>query len=74
MKFFYFDRDERPGKPAGVTVSKHPTLPDGDFRITEYKWPRAFGYPRYAALWFVEADRFTADERECAFRESEGEL
>lgn len=45
---------------AGITVSRSETLPDGDFRITEYEWP-------LATLWFVDRDEFTADERQWAY-------
>lgn len=66
MKFHFFDRLSEPGKPGGVTVSKSATLPKGDFIIAEYKWPRAFSYPPYVSLWFVDADNFTAHERQQA--------
>lgn len=42
--------------PEGFTVSKRKRLPPGDFRITEYLWGEF-------ALWFVDADNFTEDER-----------
>lgn len=46
--------------PAGLTVSKYPHLPVGDFGITEYFWGSTI-------LWFVDADEFTADERQTAY-------
>ena len=60
INFYFFDRKEEPGKPAGVTVSKRRTLPEGDFEITEYGWSRM-------SLWFVDEDEFTADERQVAY-------
>ena len=62
MRIHFFPRDEDgPEHPGGVTVSKHSTLPArDDFRITEYTWGSV-------ALWFVDADKFTADERQAAY-------
>ena len=57
--FYFFNRLAEPNKPGGITVSKSPQLPDGDFRITEYCWD--------VSLWFVDRDRFTADERQAAY-------
>lgn len=59
MKLWFHARLPEPGKPGGVTVSKHATLPAGDFGITEYVWPDR-------TLWFVDSDKFTADERQAA--------
>lgn len=61
--FWFWNRCADGGNPAGVTVSKRPELPDGDFRITEYKWG-------HQALWFVDADKFTASERQKAWHAS----
>ena len=58
--FYFFNRHADGGNPGGTTVSKRAVLPDGDFRITEFKWGTI-------SLWFVDADRFTADERQAAF-------
>lgn len=58
---FLFDRIASEDAPAGYTVSKFSTLPAGDFEITEYQWGKVI-------LWFVDADNFSADEREEAFR------
>jgi hypothetical protein len=60
MKFHFYQRREEPGKPAGVTVSKKPALPKGDFGITEWIWGPT-------VLWFVDDDEFTADERQAAY-------
>tara|TARA_Y100000034_G_scaffold6676_1_gene7347 strand:- start:6529 stop:6798 length:270 start_codon:yes stop_codon:yes gene_type:complete len=46
--------------PAGTTVSKKAQLPAGDFRITEYCWGKV-------TLWFVDADQFTADQRQASY-------
>lgn len=59
MKAYYYERSETSEVPAGITVSKQPKLPDGDFVITEYCWGET-------SLWFIESDEFTADEREAA--------
>lgn len=63
--FHLFNRMADGQNPAGTTVSKQPELPAGDFRITEYKWPRM-------TLWFVDADRFTADERQAVYESCMG--
>jgi len=60
MKFYYFARQADGQNPAGVTVSKTPALPDGDFQIVEYLWPDA-------VLWFIADHAFTADERREAY-------
>lgn len=57
---FFHERGETPICPAGTTVSKSESLPEGDFSITEYRW----GYIR---LWFVDADKFTARQRNKAY-------
>lgn len=62
-RYYYFNRGAAPDCPAGITVSKRDTLPEGDFRITEYIFQQ-FGYE---TLWFVDADRFTANERQAAY-------
>lgn len=59
--FHFFDRVED-GKPAGVTVSKNPELPEGDFKIDEYIWPKT-----NTSLWFVVDDDFSEDERQSAY-------
>lgn len=64
-KFHYFARVGEPGKPAGTTVSKTGSLPDGQFRITEYTW-------RTVSLWFINQQNFTADERQYAHCEFHG--
>lgn len=48
------------GCPAGLTVSKSLKLPKGDFKITEYHWGDT-------SLWFVDRDKFTADERQACY-------
>lgn len=58
----YFERQADGETPAGFTVSKKPDLPEGDFRITEFSWNNL-------SLWFIDADRFTADERQNSYRE-----
>lgn len=58
--FHYFEREAAPDCPAGWTVSKRETLPDGDFRVTEFIWG-------CLPLWFVDADEFSAAEREAAW-------
>ena len=63
-KYFFFTRAATKEGPAGTTVSKHPTLPAGDFTITSYIWTE-WGYQ---VLWFVDQDRFTAKERNEIFR------
>lgn len=59
-KYYLFPRRAWRDDPAGITVSKNPELPVGDFRITEYKWGRV-------SLWFVDLDKFTASERNAAY-------
>ncbi len=54
--FHLFKRMKDGNNPAGITVSKKPKLPRGDFGITEYSWGPL-------TLWFVDKDRFSADER-----------
>ena len=61
---YFFDRVGTVGHPAGMTISKQSKLPDGDFRITEYCWGAV-------SLWFIDADEFTADERQAAYEQSE---
>ena len=58
-EFYFWSRCAEGDNPAGVTVSKRRRLPDGDFGLTEYKWG-------HQALWFVDADRFTANQRQAA--------
>lgn len=60
MKAHFFERSETDDCEAGWTVSKKPELPVGDFSITEYSWPGV-------SLWFVDADKFNADERHAMF-------
>ena len=62
MRFFFFCRC---GENPGITVSKKATLPSGDFEITEYIFQRA----GYVSLWFIDRDKFTADERELAYKQ-----
>jgi len=57
VRFYFWPRQ---GEPAGITVTKRDSLPDGDFGITEYCWGDA-------SLWFLDADEFTADERQEAY-------
>lgn len=56
---YFHQRQPSDGDPGGVTVSKTESLPDGDFRITEFCWPGV-------TLWFIDDQNFTADEREAA--------
>jgi hypothetical protein len=56
-RFYVFGRRAGSDAPAGLTISKHEALPSGAFAITEY-W---FGQN---TLWFVDADKFTTDERQ----------
>jgi len=58
---YFFPREKDGDNPAGVTVSKRANLPRGDFGVTEYSWGEL-------SLWFVDAHKFTADEREAAYR------
>ena len=70
MKFHFFKRRSDGENPAGLTVSKHAHLPDGDFKLTEYCWGSI-------SLWFIDRDEFTADERETCrekFKVTEREL
>ena len=67
-RFHYFNRQAERGKPAGITVSKRKKLPSGNFGITEYLW-RDHGW---VALWFIDMHKFTADERQQAYREHVG--
>ncbi len=60
-RFYFFPRG---GDNPGLTVTKRDELPEGDFGITEYTWSD-WGY---ATLWFVDADEFTANERQAAYR------
>lgn len=60
MSFYFFPHNENHVDPSGVTVSKYDTLPTGDFGITEYGWGNV-------SLWFVDSDKFTADERQSAY-------
>lgn len=58
MKGVYlFERLETPDCPAGITVSRKPKLPEGDFEIAPFSWPDL-------VLGFVVEDAFTADERQ----------
>lgn len=57
---YFIPRKAARNCPAGWTVTKNPTLPKGDFRITEHTWGSV-------TLWFVDADKFTADERQRAY-------
>lgn len=50
----------RMGNPAGITVTKRTKLPEGDFGITEYTWGNT-------SLWFLNDDKFNADERQEAY-------
>jgi hypothetical protein len=59
-RFYFHPRIANGNDPGGVTVSKSKQLPDGDFRITEYRWPDV-------VLWFVDQDKFTPDERQAAY-------
>ena len=62
MRFFFFNRF---GDNPGITVSKKETLRSGDFKITEFIFQR-FGY---VALWFIDRDKFTVNERERAYKQ-----
>jgi hypothetical protein len=57
----FYPRVATADAPGGITVSKQGELPAGDFGLTEWVWGEV-------SLWFVDADRFTADEREEAYR------
>ena len=57
VKGYYFTkRAATDVAPGGITVSKNPRLPEGLFSITEYSWGKL-------ALWFLDNDLFTDDER-----------
>ncbi len=56
-KFYFFTRW---GTPPGITVSRTPELPTGDFGITEFSWGQT-------SLWFIDSHRFTANERQQAY-------
>ena len=60
MKAYFFFRERTIEAPAGWTVSRRQKLPEGEFGITEYKWGKI-------ALWFVDRDNFTSDEREAVY-------
>lgn len=60
--FHFFERIQDGDKPGGVTVTKHGELPRGDFAITEFCWGDV-------SLWFVDADNFSANERQAAYAE-----
>ena len=60
MEAYFFERQGDAITEAGMTVSKNPALPDGDFQIDEFTWPDA-------TLWFVASDKFTADERQLIY-------
>jgi hypothetical protein len=62
MDFYFHKRIADDKTPAGLTVSKHSNLPEGDFGITEYVWPDK-------VLWFLDRDEFNADERQSAYLE-----
>lgn len=64
-KSYCFFRAAEGGNPAGITVSKRETLPDGDFRLTEHCWGAV-------SLWFMDQDKFTADERQAAYERFHG--
>jgi hypothetical protein len=59
-KFWFHRRAPVGNAPEGITVSKTQDLPAGDFAITEYCWGDT-------CLWFVDDDKFSADERQEAF-------
>ena len=61
MDAYYFPHEPSHVIPHGITVSKKPELSDGDLECTEYLWG-------HVSLTFVDADNFTADEREAAYR------
>jgi len=60
MTVYLFPRLPCGDAPGGLTVSKRRRLPTGDFHVTEYTWGNV-------SLWFVDADKFTADERQEVF-------
>lgn len=59
-KFYFFEREATEELESGWTISKKPKLPEGDFRINEYKWCSL-------SLFFVDKDNFSADERQAAY-------
>lgn len=63
MRFYFFWRAATATGPAGVTVSKRPELPAGDFMITSYVWNRGV-----LTLWFIDDDKFTKRERQAAMK------
>ena len=60
MNYYFFERAATDDTEAGFTVSKKATLPNGDFKITEFAWPNMI-------LWFIDGDAFSADERQGAY-------
>ena len=56
-KIYAFHREATADCPAGLTISKRNSLPEGEFGVMEYHWPDLI-------LWFVEVDEFTCDERQ----------
>lgn len=61
LGFWFHERMAHGDSPAGYTVSRDRVLPAGGFRITCHQWPDV-------ELWFLDSDRFTADEREACAR------
>jgi len=62
MKISFFLREKTEHVPKGITVSRKPELPKGNFKITEYHWGST-------SLWFIDKDNFTADERESVYQD-----
>lgn len=62
MTFYYFEREPSEDDPGGITVSKTPMLPEGDFIINEFVWVGR-------TLWFIQDQDFTQEERDVAFVE-----
>ncbi len=60
MKVFFHPRKASPRCTSGFTVSKRKQLPKGDFGITDFSWGSL-------SLWFIDKDKFTADERQAAY-------
>ena len=60
MIIHFWVREKTTEHPAGTTVSKRAKLPSGDFGLTEYRWGEV-------SLYFLDSDKFTADERQEAF-------
>lgn len=58
--FYFHTRVAHGDTPAGTTVSKRPLPKVGDFGITEWSWGEL-------SLWFVDDDKFTADQRQAAY-------